>query len=158
MFCSTTLAIMSFMGLAEPAAATGLSAHVGHYPFEEIGCVSFFDEPLVARAVTAAAGGEALDFIASLDAAPLVVRQEDALVAIACSDGDCDNANAALAITPLGRLIALCLYAKDGGHGGKPGEMRWIGESLARTLPAARSRACPHDPEQFLEAYAQARS
>lgn len=158
MFCSTTLAIMTFFGFADPAVATGLSAHVGKYPFEPIDCISFFEEPLVTDAISKAAGEDALDFVESLDAASPVTKQEDALIAVACEDGACDKANAALAITTDGKLVALCLYAADGGHGADPGITRWITKTHERKIsPHGSEVGCPHESDQFLNAYANAR-
>jgi hypothetical protein len=158
MFCSTTLAVMTLFGMADAPSTTGLPAHIGKYPFEPVACVSFFEEPLVSEAIVAAAGEEALDFVESLDAAALVVEKEDALIAVACEEGNCGKANAALAITPLGKLVALCLYAADGGHGAEPGTVRWITEKQEHRLAAGGPRAgCPHDSDQFIDAYANAR-
>jgi hypothetical protein len=158
MFCAATVAVMSFLGLAEPAPAPGLDAYVGRYPFEPIGCTGFFEEPRIVQAIAGTAGEAAVSFIQGLDAAPPVARQEDALLAMACSEDDCEHENAALAVSADGRLLALCLHSKDGDHGGRPGETLWLGETMRRTVAGPAGAACPHEPEQFLEAYARARS
>jgi len=158
MFCSTTLAVMSLFGLADTPLATGLPAHIGKYPFEQVECLNFFEEPLVSKAIAAAAGETALDFVESLDAASPIVEKEDALVAVACEEGNCSRENAALAITPLGKLVALCLYSVDGSHGAEPGTTRWITEKQEHKLSTGGPRAgCPHDSDAFIEAYANAR-
>jgi len=158
MLCSTTLAVMSLFGLAETPAMTGLPAHIGKYPFEQVECLSFFEEPLVSKAITRAAGDDALSFVESLDAAARVVEKEDALVAVACEEGNCAGENAALAITPFGTLVALCLYSAEGNHGAGPGITRWITEKQEHKLSAGGANSgCPHDSEQFIEAYANAR-
>jgi hypothetical protein len=158
MFCSTTLAVMSLFGLAEAPPMTGLPAHIGKYPFEQVECLSFFEEPLVSKAITAAAGDDALSFVESLDASTPVVEKEDALLAIACEEGNCEKENAALAITPFGKLVALCLFSADGSHGASPGVTRWITEKQEHKLSAGGANSgCPHDSDQFIEAYANAR-
>ncbi|MBL8908939.1 MAG: hypothetical protein JNM20_19870 [Rhizobiales bacterium] len=158
MFCSTTLAVMSLFGLAETPPMTGLPAHIGKYPFEQVQCLSFFEEPLVSKAITAAAGDSALSFIESLDAAAPVVEKEDALIAVACEEGNCNRENAAVAITPFGTLVALCLYSAKGNHGAGPGITRWVTEKREHRLSAGGADSgCPHDSDQFIEAYARAR-
>jgi len=158
MFCSTTLAVMSLFGLAETPVMTGLPAHIGKYPFEQVECLSFFEEPLVTKAIIAAAGDDALSFVESLDASAPVVEKEDALVAVACEEGNCDKENAALAITSFGTLVALCLYSAEGNHGASPGITRWITEKQEHRLSAGGAKSgCPHDSDLFIEAYANAR-
>jgi hypothetical protein len=158
MFCSTTLAVMSLFGLTDTPMTTGLPAHIGKYPFDQIECVSFFEEPLVSKAIIAAAGDKALDFVESLDAATPIVEKEDALVAVACEEGNCGKENAAIAITPLGKLVALCLYSADGSHGAEPGITRWITENQEHKLASGGALAgCPHDSDAFIDAYANAR-
>src|SRR5262245_33190789 len=58
MFCSTTLAVMSLFGLANAPPMTGPPAHIGKYPFEQVECLSFFEEPLVSKAIADAAGDD----------------------------------------------------------------------------------------------------
>jgi hypothetical protein len=149
---------MSLFGLANAPPMTGPPAHIGKYPFEQVECLSFFEEPLVSKAIADAAGDDALSFVESLDAATPIVEKEDALVAIVCEEGNCDKENAALAITPFGKLVALCLYSAAGDHGASPRITRWITEKQEHRLSAnGANSGCPHEPDQFIEAYANAR-
>jgi hypothetical protein len=158
MLCATALAVMSFIGLAEPAPDQELQAYVGKYPFERINCYSFFENTTVSQAIIDTAGRDVLDFIDNLDAATPIVEQNEVLLAMACEEGKCAESNAAVAVTPQGKLVAICLYDRDGDHGAKPDETRWIGEKLKTTVPFDKNiGGCPHEAEQFLDSYAKAR-
>jgi hypothetical protein len=158
MFCTATLAVMSFLGFAEPVPEASLAAYTGKYPFERINCFSFFENAQVSKAIIDKAGADVLDFIDGLDAATPIVEQDEVLLALACENGKCAESNAAVAMTPQGQLVAICLYDRNGGHGAKPDETRWIGEKLKPTVPLDKQLGgCPHEAEQFLDAYAKAR-
>jgi hypothetical protein len=158
MFCTVTLTVMTFLGLAEPAPQLGLQAYTGKYPFERINCYSFFENARVSKAILDKAGSDVLDFIARLDAATPIVEQNEVLLAMACKNGNCAESNAAVAMTPGGKLVAICLYDRNGDHGAKPRETRWIGDKLKPTVPLDKNLGgCPHEADQFLDAYAKAR-
>lgn len=139
------------------ALAGDLSAYEGRYPFESVNGYAFFDNPVVAEAVDAAAGAGTIDWINGFDVAPPIERQEDALIASACEARNCSGNSAAMAISLGGELIALCLFSQTGEHGTIPGKLHWVGPKLEADVAAGPGyTGCPRDGSEFLEAYAAA--
>jgi hypothetical protein len=140
-----------------PAARDDLAVYAGKYPFDVIGGYSFLENPKVVEAVDLAAGPGTADWIADLDVGTPIALQEDGLIAALCEAHNCAGNNAAFAISLAGRLIAVCLFSKDGEVGVVPGQAHWIGLKLDRYLdPAEGGGGCPRDADEFLEAYARA--
>lgn len=135
----------------------GLSAYIGKYPFDVVNGYSFFENPKVIAALDGAAGSGTADWVDNLDVGTTITQQEDGLIASVCEAHNCANNNAALAISLDGRLIALCLYSKEGDLGTIPDQVHWIGLSLDRYIdPPEGGGGCPRDADEFLEAYAKA--
>jgi hypothetical protein len=141
--------------LSLPALAADLSAYNGVYPFDEIGGYAFFDNPAVKTAIDSAAGSGISDWIAQLQVGVPIELQDDGLIAIACEQHNCPGNNAAVAITISGSLVAACLYSEDGDHGAAPGKLRWISARFDKQLQNTDDEGCPHDPGEFLDAYAR---
>ncbi|MGE0239870.1 MAG: hypothetical protein AB7F09_06070 [Parvibaculaceae bacterium] len=151
--CSTGLAHAADI----PAAADDLSAYAGKYPFDVVGGYSFFENPKVMAALDSAAGSGTADWIDNLDVGTPIAQREDGLIAAVCEAHNCGNNNAALAISAEGRLIALCIFSKEGDLGTMPGQVHWIGLSLDRYIdPPDGGGGCPRDADDFLEAYTKA--
>ena len=148
---------LNFLCPAADAGAVELSAYAGKSPLEEVDGVSFYEHPAVAREIVERSGDEALDLVQGFETAIPIVLQDGVLIAISCERGNCANANAAAAVTPQGKLVALCLYDSAGRHGAPATKVRWAGERLDRMMPKdPASTGCPGDPSEFLEAYTQA--
>lgn len=145
------------LACAGPTPGADLTSYDGKSPFAKINGRTFFEQDQVARAITTMAGQDALDFIADLSLASSVELRHEALIVTLCRQDDCAGANAALALSVDGKLIALCLYAKDGEPGAQAGQVRWVGDKFDRTLPYDAARAgCPHEVSEFLHAYSRA--
>jgi hypothetical protein len=133
-----------------------LAVYVGKYPFDVVEGYSFFENPKVIAALDTTAGPGTAEWVGNLDVGTLIVQQEDGLIAAVCEAHNCSNNNAALAITPEGRLIALCLYSRSGDLGTVAGQVHWIGLSLDRYIdPPEADGGCPRDADEFLEAYSK---
>lgn len=154
---SQLLSLFCFWCSAEAAdlpPPNDLSAYVGKYPFDVVGGYSLFENPAVIQALDGVAGSGTADWIDGLDVGTVIAQQEDGLIAAVCEAHNCANNNAALAMTLKGRLIALCLYSKEGDLGTIPGQVHWIGLSLDRYIdPPDNGGGCPRDADEFLEAY-----
>jgi hypothetical protein len=134
-----------------------LTAYAGKYPFDVVHGYSFFENPKVIAALDAMAGPGTAERLDNLDVGTPIVQQEDGLITTVCEAHNCSNNNAALAITPEGRLIALCLYSKSGDVGTIAGQVHWIGLGLDRYIdPPEGNGGCPRDADEFLEAYSRA--
>jgi hypothetical protein len=141
---------------ADLPPAGDLSAYSGKYPFDLVDGYSFFENPKVIEALDGVAGSGTADWVDNLDVGTPIAQQEDGLIAAVCEAHNCANNNAALAISLTGRLIALCLYSKEGDLGTIPGQVHWIGLSLDRYIdPPDDGGGCPRDADEFLEAYAK---
>lgn len=139
---------------ADLPPAGDLSAYSGKYPFDLVDGYSFFENPKVIEALDGVAGSGTADWVDNLDVGTPIARQEDGLIAAVCEAHNCANNNAALAISLTGRLIALCIYSKEGDLGTIPGQVHWIGLSLDRYIdPPDNGGGCPRDADEFLEAY-----
>jgi len=153
MSCSTGLVHAADI----PLAADDLSVYVGRYPFDIVGGYSFFENPKVVAALDGFAGPGTADWVDDLDVGTPIAQQADGLIAAACEAHNCGNNNAALAISVDGRLIALCVFSKEGDLGTMPGQIHWVGVSLDRYIdPPEGGGGCPRDADEFLEAYAKA--
>jgi hypothetical protein len=140
-----------------PATADDLSVYVGKYPFDVVGSYSFFENPKVVAALEESAGPGTADWVHDLDVGTPIAQQEDGLIAAVCEAHNCGNNNAALAISADGRLIALCIFSKEGDLGNMPGQIHWLGLRLDRYIdPPEGGGGCPRDADEFLEAYAKA--
>jgi hypothetical protein len=155
MYSLRFLVAASVFLISLPAMATDLSAYNGAYPFDEIGGYAFFDNPAVKSAIDKAAGSGISDWIAELQVGVPIELQHDGLIAIVCEQHNCPGNNAAVAIATSGVLIAACLYSEDGDHGAAPGKLRWITTRFDKQLPNGNDDGCPHDPADFLDAYAR---
>jgi hypothetical protein len=141
---------------ADLPPAGDLSAYSGKYPFDLVDGYSFFENPKVIEALVGVAWSGTADWVDNLDVGTPIAQQEDGLIAAVCEAHNCANNNAALAISLTGRLIALCLYSKEGDLGTIPGQVHWIGLSLDRYIdPPDDGGGCPRDADEFLEAYAK---
>jgi hypothetical protein len=141
---------------ADLPPAGDLSAYSGKYPFDLVDGYSFFENPKVIEALDGVAGSGTADWVDNLDVGTPIAQQEDGLIAAVCEAHNCANNSAALAISLTGRLIALCLYSKEGDLGTIPGQVHWIGLSLDRYIdPPDDGGGCPRDADEFLEAYAK---
>lgn len=141
--------------ISSPSLAAGLTDYVGAYPFEEIGGYSFFENPVVRRAIDSVAGNGVSDWLTDLGVGLPIEQEADGLIAIACEEHNCAGNNAALAISVKGSLIAACLYSQDGDHGAPPGKIRWVGPLLDKQIDSVSDRGCPQDASEFLDAYAR---
>jgi hypothetical protein len=139
------------------AFAGDLSAYEGKYPFDPVDGYAFFDNPVVVKAIDAAAGEGTVDWISDFDVAPPIERQDDALIATVCEAHNCPRNNAAVAISLGGELIALCLFSQSGDRGTIPGKLHWVGPKLNTDIePGSDYTGCPRDGSEFLEAYTAA--
>ncbi|MGE0008904.1 MAG: hypothetical protein AB7S92_25405 [Parvibaculaceae bacterium] len=151
--CGTGLAHAADM----PPATDDLAIYAGKYPFDVVAGYSFFENPKVVAALDGAAGPGMADWLDDLDVGTPIVRQEDGLIVAVCEAHNCGSTNAALAISAQGRLIALCVFSKDGDLGTVPGQVHWIGLGLDRYVgPPEAGGGCPGDADEFLEAYTRA--
>lgn len=153
--CTFAFMLNAFGLGAAPDSA--LAMFEGRYPHEQVECRSFLEAEPVASQIAKRGGERAVELFDELTTAAPIVKREDALLAFVCKTGDCDEENAAIAISMKGDLIAMCLYSKDGRHGAGAGEVHWIGEKLDRLMPYDEARrGCPHDDDEFLSDYAKA--
>jgi len=152
------LCVSCSTGLAHAAdLPEDLSVYAGKYPFDVVDGYSFFENPKVVAALDNTAGPGTADWVDNLDVGTPIAQQEDGLIATVCEAHNCGNNNAALAISVAGRLIALCLFSKEGDLGTVPGQVHWIGLSLDRYVdPPDEGGGCPRDADEFLEAYSKA--
>jgi hypothetical protein len=156
---SQLLSLFCFWCGAEAAdlpPANDLSAYVGKYPFDVVDGYTLFENPKVIEALDGAAGSGTADWIDGLGVGTVIAQQEDGVIAAVCETHNCANNNAALALTLKGRLIALCLYSKEGDLGTIPGQVHWIGLNLDRYVdPPDEGGGCPRDADEFLESYSK---
>jgi hypothetical protein len=149
----TLLPIAALCG--EAKTPDDLSIYEGKSPFEEVSGYRLFDVPRVDFNIKLYAGEDGRDFLDELDAATSFVLVDGALIAGLCRKDDCPAANAAIAIARDGSLVAICTYARDEYHGGKPGEVHWTGPSLNKSIAYTPEEACPQEPGRFIDRYAR---
>jgi hypothetical protein len=106
----TSVAVPLPQAAATPAALLG--RYAGHYPFDAIDGVRFFEQPAVTRAVAALVSDPAIRAqVLGGDgpAAPIALRH-GRLLAWGCRTHDCGDHNWTVAIAPDGGAAAVCYH------------------------------------------------
>lgn len=123
------------------AAPPPLSAYAGHYPFDRVRGITFFDHPRFRAAVTAAVPDRRVRrwiIEPSGPVAPIGRRRDGRLVSWGCEAHNCGPHNWTVLIDAAGRRAEVCYY--DASVMGQ--RSRWYAPGRA---PALRNGGCPDE-------------